>query len=213
MKIIFPNDEIGCWIIAPDQKNITLAKFPNISGIPTPAYKLDPNILELEEYQGQVELSNSTGVILAHQCNHTSFDYLETLISVHEKLADVEPQYIRKAIKEFLEPYIGLIERVFMGKIALADLDTLLERRGQKALDRSLNVTDVYLAFKIKDLSSLSNTIYLKAKNNRCFEMSNMNNPGIKKIERRKRTTRDIFRIDKHLKTLTLAHVENYLSD
>lgn len=212
LQILFPNDDIGCWIVAPDQQNIKTAEFQNVKGIPTPIYKLNPEILKREDRKDQIESPNSTRFIYAHQCQHNRFHYFITLLNINERITSVEYQDINSTVKEVLGPYIGLIERVFLGKISVTDFNTLLEKRNQKPLGNSLNVKDVYPAIKVKGISSIANTIYLKSKDNHYFEISNLNNPVIKAIQRKKRAPRDIDRIDVHLKTLTLSQVEQYFN-
>lgn len=211
LRLLFPQDDVYCWIITSYKGNIDVRGFP-VKVIRTPKYQLDPGVL------GQVENSStpmpaSTGNnTIVYQLKYKPFDYFKALRQIHSQLRNTKREQFNAYLREQFTPYIGLIERVFLGRLSAKDLQTLLENLGYNSVDRKLNLSSAYIALKLGVPFSVKKIIYLRAWNGSYYELSNLMSMKIRRIPKSKRSIRDIDYLDRSLTWLDVEQAEAYIT-
>ena len=211
LKLLFPDDSISCWVITSYAGEIKLKGLADFKILRTPQWNLDPDIIKNENYKLAVSASKNKFETV-DQLKYQPFNYWTALDSLHRDLSDISPGQIKDRLSDLMSPYLGLMERYFLGKLSVSDFCTLLKRNGYPELDQNLKITDVYLAFKIKDFDSPVETIYLRG-NDRYYEIVDPKDLKVTEIESRRRKTREIARLDKILKYLDQSQVEQFFEN
>lgn len=210
MKILFPGERLGCWIITTYQKRIDLGGLPNVTISRTPKYNLDPDILPTVGKTDAFSTPVLSKFKTVYHLKHHSFNYLAAMHFIHNEILSVPPTAARGRLLELITPYAGLIERVFLGKLSAPDFICLLHEHGQKSLLNNIDIENVLLAFKIKDSPLVTVVAYVVSRQNSFYEVD-LGNLRIKSIEPRRRSTRDIGHFDKGLKQLSLPAAKEYI--
>jgi hypothetical protein len=210
MKILFPGERLGYWIITTYQKKIDLGGLPNVVISRTPKCNLDPDIL-----RGVGKPDACLTPVLGkfktvHQIKHHSFDYLAVMKLMQNEVLGIPPASAKGRLLELITPYIGLIERVFLGKLSIPDFIYLLQKYCQPSLVKTIDIDHVILALKIKAPPLVNSIAYVISSRKRLYEID-IANSKIKSIESRKRTTRDIEHFDKGLNQLSLQAATEYI--
>ena len=210
MKILFPGERLGYWIITTYQKQIDLEGLQNVVISRTPKFILDPDILCSLQRQNSFPLPVLGKIKTVYQIKYHSFDYQAVMQTIHNEIISVPPAAARGKFLELITPYTGLVERVFLGILSAPDFLCLLQQHGQESLVKTIDIDHVILAFKIKAHPSVTAVAYIVSGRN-CFYEVDLANFKIKSIELRKRATRDIGHFDKGLKQLSLPTAKEYI--
>ena len=209
MRILFPRDEIGCWVVTPYQGQITANEVSDFKVIRTPKHKLDPDSLRVTNQSPILISPQAKKFKSVYYLQHKPFQLFGTLFRIHNQLRNIEPQKIQKAIRSLIKPYVGLIERCYIGKTSADEFHRFLEDNGYMPVE-SIHIKDAYLAVKVANNLSLKKAFYLKGLDNRCFELTDIKSMKLKKIDRSKRSHREIRRLDKSLKKLDSPELKLY---
>lgn len=211
IQILFPRDEIGCWVITSYQGQISAKEVSDLKILRTPKYNLDPDSLGVNnEIPGPVSLQVNKFKSV-YQLEYQPFHLFKTLFQIHNQLRNVRPGEIKKKTRSLVKPYIGLIERIYVGKISNNEFNNFLKNR-HYPLSTDLPVKDVYLALRISKDLLIKKTIFLRTMNKRYYELTDMESMKLKKINRKKRSRREISRLDRSLKKLNSEELEQYYS-
>jgi hypothetical protein len=212
LKIVFPGNETACLLITTFNKHLALQDLPFINQIVTPKYQLDPRLLIGVTNRQNLIPPNNDKFKMVKQINCHHFDYLSTLETLNNHITDIAPEKLKDELINLISPYIGLIERIFLGKMAIKEFSNWLIQHNYRLLDDRLRINEVFLTLKIKEATSAKLTFYLTGEDNHFFEIVDLTNLKVNPIEPRKRSTRDITNFASKLRTLSDGQMDKYLS-
>lgn len=209
MRILFPRDEIGCWVITTYQGQISARQVSDLKVLRTPKYELDPDSFRVTGEAPSLGLPRMKKLRSVYDLQYEPFQLFQTLFRIHNQLRKLQPQEIRKAIRGLVQPYAGIIERCYIGKTSADEFHRFLEDNGYLPIE-NIQIRDAYLAIKVDNNLSMKKAFYLKGIDNKYFELTDIKSMKLKKIDRSKRSHREIRRLDKSLKKLDSQELKLY---
>jgi hypothetical protein len=207
LRLLFPN-QIACWIVTTYEKEIGLEELPGVQVFKTPKYTFDLDLKTLPR-PNRIKTAgppDSSRFITISSLSYKPFSYFQVLANAQREFGGATPDEIKRRLPYFISPYLGLVERVFLGKMSIADFETVMT----PWVSDSAEISQVYLALKVKSLSSWRLTVYLVDKTGTLFEMDG-NTKEAKLIEARKRSNRDIHYLDSRLNLLDVKRAQEYI--
>jgi hypothetical protein len=208
LSLIF-SGQVACWIITTYEKEISLAELPGVVVMKTQKFAFDLDLKSLLK-PNEIKTINppsfskfiSVGGLSYHQ-----FSYFALLDNIQKEVGGMDCDHVRQKLPSLILPYLGLVERVFLGKMPGGDFETLIK----PSLKEGTVISQVYLALKVKSLRSWALTIYLLDSSGVLYEMEG-SGTKTRMIEPRKRSTRDVRYLDSRLKRLDVKQAQEYLS-
>lgn len=201
MRILFPDNDVGCWVITTYQGQIFTHKVPNFKTLRASKYELDPDSLRTSNEAPKVVSPRGGKFKSAYQLRCKPFHLFTTLSRIHRQMKKTEPQEVKRFLRNSVEPYTGIIERSYIGKVSADNFRKFLENNGYIAV-QNIQIQDAYFAVKIANDLSMKKVFYLKGSNNKYYELIDLDSMKLIKIHERKRSHREIRRLDKSLKKL-----------
>ncbi|MFC1977499.1 hypothetical protein ACFLWS_04455 [Chloroflexota bacterium] len=207
LRLLF-SSQVACWIITTYEKEISLEGLPGVSVLKTRKFTFDLDLRSLLK-PNETEAINppdSSKFITVGGLSYYPFSYFALLDNIQREVGGTDCDQVRQKLPDLIAPYLGLVERVFLGKMSIADFETLMK----PSLKDGTEISHVYLALKVKSLSSWSLTLYLLDSSGVLYEMDG-SGTETKPIEPRKRSTRDVRYLDSRLKQLDVKQAQDYL--
>ena len=202
LQYMFPNDEIHCWIITNFSGKLRASNSKNIEVFKTPKYELNPDILRTRDKSSKPLPLNKSKYKSLYELQYQVFDYFRILKEIHKQVRIEEPEKIKETLKVLVKPYVGLIERFFVGKMSGKEFVDYIKDRGYKS-PIDMRISYVYFALRMEEDLSIEQRLYLRTRNNKAYEITDLKNMEIKRVHGKKRTTRDINYLDNMLKPLS----------
>lgn len=209
MRILFPHDEIGCWVITTYQGKISTDEVSDFKVLRTRKYKLNPDSLRATNQAALPITPKADKFQSVYHLQHKPFQFFRTLFRIHNQLGNTRPQQMKKVIRNLIEPFVGLIERVYIGKASADDFNRFVKDIGYTSVN-NIQIGDAYLAVKIANDLSMKRTFYLRGTGAQYFELTDITNMTLKKIQKGKRSRKEIRRLDKSLKKLDSQELKQY---
>lgn len=206
LKLLHSN-QVACWLVTTYQKKKLLEGLPVVSVMITPKYNFDfdlnslPNPTEIKTISPYV----SSKLIAVDRLNYRPFKYFEVLDSLQKAVGRMTCDSIRQELPSLISPYIGLVERVFLGTISPSELQTLIN-----SFKPRTDIRQVFLALKIKSTNSMILTIYLKDHTGSLYEIDRARIKA-NLVPPKKRSTKDIRFLDGRLRRLDIKQAQDYL--
>lgn len=202
LQYIFPNDEIHCWIITNYSRDLGVSDIPNTEVFSMPKYKIDPNMLREQDKSSKPLPPNEPKCKSVYELQYRAFHYFRILKEIHKQVRIDKPAKVKDTLKVLVKPYAGLIERFFVGKMSAKQFVEYIKDRGHKP-PRDIRIAHIYFALKIEEDLSIEHKLYLQTMNNKFYEIVDLENMKTKRVDSRKRTTRDIRYLNSSLKQLS----------
>jgi hypothetical protein len=208
LRLLFSN-QIVCWIVTTYEKEIGLEELPGVHVLKTPKYTFDLDLKTLPRPNKIMTAASpdSSKFVTISSLSHEPFSYFQVLANAQREFGGATPDHIRRRLPEFISPYLGLVERVFLGKMSFADFETLMTAR----VGDGTEISQSYLALKVKSLGPWQLTAYLVDKTGTLYEID-WDTMEAKPIEARKRSTRDVRYLDSRLNWLDVTLAREYMS-
>jgi len=210
LKLLFPENEVVCWIVTTFTGQISTEDLSNTEVIRTSKYKLEPDSLGNGHNDGSLPHPDAEKCKTIDQLSYQTFNYFEILQDIHKHIDGVKSDTTNPDLLKIVRPYIGLVERIFLGKLPIAALNKTLRQLDFKPINKRAKVKDVYLALKIEDDESISKRVYLRGNKGHYYKLEDFSSARMIRIPNRKRTTKDIKHLDKSLKTLEQEQVRSF---
>ncbi len=99
MRILFPGERLGYWIITTYQHEIDVGALPNVFISRTPKYRLDPDILRGLGKPDVFPTPVLSKFKTIYQVKHQSFDYLAVMQFMHNEILSISPSVARRRLR------------------------------------------------------------------------------------------------------------------
>ena len=185
LTLLFPSRVI-CWIITSYAKKIDLEGLTDTVVLTTPKYdfEFDFNSLRTPNNLERLDPPKSTKFVTVDSLHYQPFSYFKLLGRIQKEFEGNDCDQIRQKLPEVMSPFLGLVERVFLGKMSFTHFNSI----ANLLVPKGKEYDQVYLALKVKDLFTWPLAIYLTNREGELFEYHN-ESTQVKMLEPRKRST------------------------
>lgn len=208
LKLLFPGEEIICWVVTPISKKMSISGVPKLTVLGTPMYKLVPISLKQPKDVISSQL-NMERYCTAYDLRYEQFTYFNTLLRLNNQFKKTQPRELKKKANKLLKPYVGLIERIYLGWISSNEFEQFLEFLGHK-IHINNQIVRAYLVMRVTMDQLINKEFYFKTENNEYYKLADFQNFQVGKVDKRKRARREIRRLDKKLRQLNEQELRSY---